>query len=84
MPVRFARALHPGEFLREEYLKPLGMSAEQLARALDLPLAQVEQSVGERAGVSSALALRLATYFKTTPDFWLNPQQAYELESGGL
>lgn len=83
MAVRFNRPMHPGEFLREEYLAPLGMSAGKLARSLDLPRTRIERIVREEIGISTDTALRLARFFSTTPNFWLNLQQAYEVETEG-
>jgi addiction module HigA family antidote len=81
MAVTFARPLHPGEFLREEYLVPLDMSAGQLARALGLPRTRIERIVREEIGISTDTALRLARFFRTSPGFWLNLQQSYEVET---
>lgn len=81
MPVTFVRPMHPGEYLREEYLVPLEMSAGKLARALGLPRTRIERIVREEIGISADTALRLGRFFSTTPDFWLNLQQAYELET---
>ena len=81
MPVKFARPMHPGEYLREEYLVPLRLSAGKLARALSLPRTRIERIVREEIGISADTALRLGRFFSTTPDFWLNLQQAYELET---
>jgi addiction module HigA family antidote len=73
------RPIHPGEILREEYLVPLGMSANALAHAIGVPANRVSSIVvGERA-VTADTALRLARAFGTTPEFWLNMQQSYEL-----
>lgn len=77
----FVRPVHPGEFLREEYLTPLGMSAGALARKLNLPRTRIERIVREEMGVTPDTALRLARFFDTTPQFWMNFQQAYELET---
>jgi addiction module HigA family antidote len=79
--LKFARPIHPGEFLREEYLVPLGMSAGALARKLNLPRTRIERIVREEIGISPETALRLARFFNTTPRFWMNFQQAYELET---
>lgn len=79
MAVKFARPVHPGEFLREEYLRPLGLSAGALARALHLPRTRIERIAKEDVGVTPDTALRLAKFFKTTPEFWMNFQTAYEL-----
>ncbi|WP_152047060.1 HigA family addiction module antitoxin [Aureimonas psammosilenae] len=78
----FARPIHPGEYLREEYLVPLGLSAGALARHLNLPRTRIERIVKEEVGLSSDTALRLARYFRTTPQFWMNFQQAFDLETG--
>ncbi len=79
--LKFSRPIHPGEFLREEYLVPLGMSAGALAKRLNLPRTRIERIAREEIGVSPETALRLARFFKTTPEFWMNFQQAYELET---
>lgn len=79
--LKFARPVHPGEFLREEYLMPLGMSAGALAKRLNLPRTRIERIVREEIGVTPETALRLARFFNTTPQFWMNFQQAYELET---
>lgn len=73
------RPIHPGEILREEYLKPLDMSVNALAEALHLTATRINDIVRERRGVTPDTALRLARYFDTTPEFWLNLQKAYEL-----
>jgi addiction module HigA family antidote len=72
--------LHPGEILREEYLVPLGMTAEDLAQALAADCNEVEQLISESGAISGELALRLARYFSTTPQLWMNMQARYELE----
>lgn len=74
------RPVHPGEVLREEYLKPLAMSVNALARALRLTPGRVNDIVLERRGVSADTALRLSRFFGTTPEFWLNLQMTYELQ----
>ncbi|TPI15488.1 HigA family addiction module antidote protein [Mesorhizobium sp. B4-1-3] len=78
--LKFARPIHPGEFLREEYLVPLGMSAGALARKLNLPRTRIERIVKEEVGLTPDTALRLGRFFNTTPEFWMNFQKAYELE----
>jgi antitoxin HigA-1 len=70
---------HPGETLKEEYLVPLGMSVSALAKELGIGAARLNEIVLGRRGVSADTALRLARYFGTTPDFWLNLQTFYEL-----
>jgi antitoxin HigA-1 len=81
MTLRFARPIHPGEFLREEYLLPLGMSPGALARKLNLPRTRIERIAKEEIGITPDTALRLGRFFNTTPEFWMNFQQAYELET---
>lgn len=71
--------VHPGEILREEFLKPLGMSAYELAKRLHVPVPRVNDIVLERRGVSADTALRLSRFFGTTEQFWLNLQGAYEI-----
>lgn len=70
---------HPGEVLKEEFLVPLGISANALALALRVPSTRIGAIVNERRGVTSDTALRLARYFGTTSQFWLNLQSAYDL-----
>jgi addiction module HigA family antidote len=79
--LKFARPIHPGEFLREEYLVPLAMSAGTLAKKLNLPRTRIERIVKEEVGLTPDTALRLARFFNTSPQFWMNFQQAYELET---
>lgn len=76
--------IHPGEQLREEFMKPLGLSAYKLAKDLDVPVSRVQDIVGERRAITGDTALRLARYFGTTPEFWLNLQRDYELEQAEL
>ena len=79
MGITFATPLHPGEMLREEFLVPYELSAGQLATAIKVPRTRVERIVREQIGISTDTALRLARFFGTTPDFWLNLQQRYAL-----
>lgn len=72
--------IHPGEILREEFLKPLGMSAHQLALLLRVPATRITDIVNEKRGITADTALRLSRYFGTSPKFWLNLQASYELE----
>jgi len=71
--------VHPGEILREEFLKPLGMSAYELAKRLHVPAPRVNDIVLERRGISADTAVRLSRFFGTTERFWLNLQGAYEV-----
>jgi addiction module HigA family antidote len=76
--------IHPGEMLREEFLAPLGISAYRLAKDLAVPVTRIQDIVAERRGISGDTALRLARYFATTPEFWLNMQRDYELEAASI
>ncbi|KAB2703165.1 HigA family addiction module antitoxin [Brucella lupini] len=69
--------VHPGEILREEYLIPLGMSAGALARNLNVPRNRIERLATEQ----TAAALRLAKFFRSTPEFWMNMQSGYDLKT---
>lgn len=73
--------LHPGEMLREEFMKPLGLSANALAMALRVPVTRISEIVRERRGITADTALRLARYFNMTPEFWMRLQMDYDLES---
>jgi len=72
--------IHPGEILREDYLKPLGLSMNRLALDLRVPVTRISEIVHERRGITSDTALRLARYFNTSARYWLNLQAAYDLE----
>lgn len=72
--------IHPGEILREDYLKPLGLSMNRLALDLRVPVTRISEIVHERRGITTETALRLARYFKTSARYWLNLQAAYDLE----
>ena len=76
------RPIHPGEILREEYLGPLGMTANALSMALRVPAPRINDVVRERRGVTTDTALRLARFFNTTPQFWLNLQTSFDLKHG--
>jgi addiction module HigA family antidote len=71
--------VHPGEVLREEYLKPLAWSVNHLAKELGVTAQRVNQIVREERSVTANTALRLARLFDTTPEFWMNLQTRYEL-----
>ena len=72
--------LHPGEVLREEFMKPMGIKAYSLARDLQIERPRLERIVREEQGISADTALRLGKFFGTTPEFWMNLQTRYELE----
>ncbi len=69
----------PGEFLVEEFMEPLGLSANALARALSVPSNRIQAIVNGQRGITTDTALRLGLYFGTTPEFWANLQTHYEL-----
>ena len=71
--------VHPGEILREEFLKPLGLSAYELAKRLHVPAPRINDIVLERRGISADTAVRLSRFFGTTEHFWLNLQAAFEV-----
>ena len=79
-PINKMRPIHPGEVLREEFLVPLGISAHALAMALKVPAPRINDIVRERRSITPDTALRLARYFGTTPQFWLNLQASYDLK----
>ena len=70
----------PGEILWKEFMEPLGISQNKLARDIDVPVTRVGDIVHGRRGISADSALRLAVYFGTTPEFWLNLQTRYDLK----
>jgi len=69
----------PGEILSEEFMKPLGLSGNELARQLNVPANRINDIVRNRREVTADTALRLARYFGTSARFWLNAQTAYAL-----
>ena len=73
--------LHPGEMLREDFMKPLGLSANALAIALRVPVTRISEIVRERRGITADTALRLARYFNMTAEFWMRLQMDFDLES---
>lgn len=70
---------HPGETIRKDYLAPLGMSVNQLAKALGVGAARLNEIVRGRRGVTADTALRLARCFGTSAEFWLSLQALYDL-----
>jgi len=72
--------IHPGETLREDFLNPLGLSASRLAIELRVPVTRVSDIVRGQRAITADTALRLARYFGTTPQFWMNLQANYDLE----
>lgn len=80
-PVNRMRPVHPGEILREEFLRPLGLSVNALAGELRVPATRIHEIVNERRGITADTAVRLARYFDTSPEVWLNLQTAYDLKT---
>lgn len=72
--------VHPGEVLREDFMKPLGLSVNKLALELHVPATRVGEIVHERRRITAETALRLARFFHTNAEFWLNLQNFYDLE----
>lgn len=72
--------VHPGEILREEFMVPFGLSSTSLANAIGVTPARVNDIVRERRGITADTALRLARYFGTDVESWMNLQKNYELE----
>jgi addiction module HigA family antidote len=72
--------IHPGEILREDFMKPLGISMNRLALDLRVPVTRIAEIVHQRRGITPDTALRLGRYFNTTARFWMNAQSSYDLE----
>ena len=79
MSVPTVTPFHPGEILREEYLAPLNLKPYTLAKKLHVPRTRIERLVAEQTPITPDTALRLAKFFDTTPQFWMNMQSAYDL-----
>jgi addiction module HigA family antidote len=73
--------VHPGEILKEEFLAPLAISQNRLAISISVPPRRINEIVLGKRGITADTALRLGRYFGTTPEFWLNLQNSYELEN---
>lgn len=78
------RPIHPGEVLREEFTKPMGLSASELARKLDVPANRVTGILNEEREITADTALRLSRAFDTSAEFWMNLQSAYELRTAEI
>lgn len=76
--------MHPGEMLREEFLRPLGLSPGRVARACGIPRTRIERIAAEKVGITGDSALRLARFFGTSPEFWMNLQSRYEIETARI
>ena len=72
------KAHHPGAILREEFMKPIGLTPYRLAKALEVPLPRVNDVVLEKRGISAEMGLLLSAYFGTTDQYWINLQADYD------
>ena len=72
--------VHPGEILKQDLLKPYGISINRLGRELRVPVTRISEIANGRRGITADTALRLARYFGTTPEFWMNLQAGYDLD----
>ncbi len=72
--------VHPGEILEQDLMRPLDISINRLARDLRVPVTRISEIVNKRRGITADTAMRLARYFETTPEFWLNLQTHYDLD----
>ncbi len=72
--------VHPGEILQKEFLEPMGLSQNRLALALGVPARRINEIILGKRGITADTALRLARYFKMSPQFWLGLQMDYELD----
>ena len=80
MDIRFARPIHPGEMLREEFMVPLGLTAGKIARDIGVPRTRIERLAREETALSTDTAVRLAKYFKMSEGYWVGWQREYELD----
>lgn len=71
--------MHPGEMLREEFMKPMGLTPYKIAKACGVPRTRIERVVREELGISADTALRLAKFFGTSVGFWMNLQARYDV-----
>lgn len=78
MDIYFARPIHPGEMLREEFMIPLGLTAGKLAKAIGVPRSRIERLAREETAMTVDTAMRLARYFRMSDGFWTGMQPMYE------
>ena len=71
--------MHPGEMLREEFMKPMALTPYKIAKACGVPRTRIERLVREELGISADTALRLAKFFSTSVGFWMNLQSRYDV-----
>lgn len=81
MSVKKLSPLHPGEVLREEFMKPLGLTAYAVAKACDVPRTRIERIAREEIGITADSAIRLGRVFGLEPEFWINLQSSYDLRT---
>ena len=79
--MRTKNLIHPGEILREEFMKPLNISQNALAIAMHVPATRIGEIVNEKRGITADTALRLGVFFNTTSEFWMNLQSNYDLQT---
>jgi len=80
MAKKMHEPIHPGEIVREDFMKPFSLTAHRLAMELAVSAPRVNDLIREKRGMTGDMALRLARYFGTTPGFWMNLQSRYELD----
>ena len=80
MATRKLNPVHPGEILQKEFLEPMGLSQNKLAMALGVPARRINEIVLGKRSITADTALRLARYFRMSPQFWLGLQMDYELD----
>jgi len=71
--------IHPGEILREEFLVPLNLTSYRLAKEIHVPTPRIHDIISEKRGITADTALRLSKFCGTTPQFWMNLQDSYEM-----
>ena len=80
MKIHDISPIHPGEFLLEDFLKPLGLSQTRLAKAICVPPRRINEIILGKRSITADTALRLSHYFKTSPSFWMSMQTRYDLD----
>lgn len=86
MPKRKINPIHPGEILKEEFIKPLGITEYRLAKSINVPARRINEITHGQRAITADTALRFSLFFGTSPQFWLNLQTQYdlEIESGSI
>lgn len=79
MTAKLLEPIHPGEILEEEFMRPLGLSANALAKSLDVPVTRISDIVRGRRGITADTALRLGRFLGTSPELWMGLQSEYDL-----